>query len=234
MCSRQLRQASHANRQRGEVHAAHVAHVSAHRPVVSRRCPPATCTQDTPPEPADPRTPDERRRSMTSATAPCVALGSCSRRGSTSSIHGVVPPTSLSAWAQHLKRVFNIDVTTCVNCGGADHRPRPRSRTIGHAHPNCENQYRARYGDDPAGSRSARCREWVRNGCALRGSVPALCRNPAREHPIRAKIGACAAATYSPDCSKRAFEFPIPLLELLIEPIKHTLIIEATRHRFAM
>jgi len=32
-----------------------------------------------------------------SATAPCVALGRCSRRGSTSSIHGVVPPTSLSA-----------------------------------------------------------------------------------------------------------------------------------------
>ena len=22
-------------------------------------------------------------------------------------------------WAQRLKRVFNIDVTTCVNCGGA-------------------------------------------------------------------------------------------------------------------
>ena len=38
-----------------------------------------------------------------SATAPCVAL----------------PPTSLSAWAQRLKRVFNIDVTTCMNCGGA-------------------------------------------------------------------------------------------------------------------
>lgn len=48
---------------------------------------PSNATQDTPPEPADPRTPDERRRSMT--------------------------------WAQRLKRVFNIDVTICVNCGGA-------------------------------------------------------------------------------------------------------------------
>lgn len=124
---------------------------------------PSNATQDTPPEPADPRTPDKRRRSMT--------------------------------WAQRLKRVFNIDVTTCVNCGGAarivasvedptairailahfdkhgvlehaHYRPRlrPRNRTIGHAHPNCENQYRARSGDDPAGPRSARCRESVRNG----------------------------------------------------------------------
>jgi hypothetical protein len=25
----------------------------------------------------------------------------------------------MSAWAQRLKRVFDIDVTTCVNCGGA-------------------------------------------------------------------------------------------------------------------
>ena len=90
----------------------------------------------------DPRTPDERRRSM--------------------------------SWAQRLKRVFNIDVITCVNCGCAarivasvedptairailDHfdkhgvlehahyrpRPRPRNRKIGHAHPNGENRYRA-------------------------------------------------------------------------------------------
>ena len=48
---------------------------------------PSNATQDTPPEPADPRSPDERRRSM--------------------------------SWAQRLKRVFNIDVSTCVHCGGA-------------------------------------------------------------------------------------------------------------------
>ena len=143
-------------------------------------------------------------------------------------------------WTQRLKRVFNIEVTTCVHGGVAarivasvedptairailDHfdkhgalehthyrpRPRPRNRKIVHAHPNCENQYRARCDDDPAGPRSARCRESVRNGCALRGNAPASCRNPAREHLIRAQTGACAATSYSPDCSKRAFEFPI-------------------------
>ena len=63
--------------------------------------------------------------------------------------------------------------------------------------------------DDPAGPRSARCRESAGTGCALPSSAPALCRNPAREHPIRAQTGACAAATYPPDCSKRVFEFPI-------------------------
>ena len=25
----------------------------------------------------------------------------------------------MSAWAQRLKRVFNIDVNTCIHCGGA-------------------------------------------------------------------------------------------------------------------
>ena len=50
----------------------------------------------------DDRTPEEKRRAMTSATAPCVAL----------------PPTSMSAWAQRLKRVFGIDVETCGHCGG--------------------------------------------------------------------------------------------------------------------
>ena len=73
---------------------------------------PSNATQDTPPEPADPRTPDERRRSMT--------------------------------WAQRLKRVFNIDVTTCVNCGGA-------ARIVASV-------------EDPKGPRSGRCRESVRNG----------------------------------------------------------------------
>src|SRR3546814_9442243 len=48
---------------------------------------PATDAQSTDAN-ADRRTPDEKRRAMTSATAPCVALGRCSRRGSTSSIHG--------------------------------------------------------------------------------------------------------------------------------------------------
>ena len=51
---------------------------------------------------SDDRTPAERRRSMTSATAPCVAL----------------PPTSLSARAERLKRVFGIDVRTRIQCGG--------------------------------------------------------------------------------------------------------------------
>ena len=47
---------------------------------------PSNATEDTPPEPADPRTPAERRLSMT--------------------------------WAQRLKRVFGIDVNTCIHCGG--------------------------------------------------------------------------------------------------------------------
>jgi hypothetical protein len=48
---------------------------------------PSSATEDTPPASADPRTPAERRRSMT--------------------------------WAQRLKRVFGIDVSTCVHCGAA-------------------------------------------------------------------------------------------------------------------
>ncbi len=47
---------------------------------------PSNATQVTPAEPADHRTPDERRRSMT--------------------------------WAQRIKRVFGIDVETCIHCGG--------------------------------------------------------------------------------------------------------------------
>ena len=62
-------------------------HVITSAPFLPSKRLPSNATQDTPPEPADPRTPDERRRSMT--------------------------------WAQRLKRVFNIDVSTCVNCGGA-------------------------------------------------------------------------------------------------------------------
>ena len=43
----------------------------------------------------EPRSPEERRRAMT----PDQVRG--------------------RLWAQRLKRVFNIDVTTCVHCGGA-------------------------------------------------------------------------------------------------------------------
>lgn len=48
---------------------------------------PSIVDEDKPPEPADPRTPDERCRSM--------------------------------IWAQRLKRVFGINVTTCIHSGGA-------------------------------------------------------------------------------------------------------------------
>jgi len=43
--------------------------------------------------------PSQCEEGETSATAPCVALDRCSRRDSTSPIHGVVPPASMQSCA---------------------------------------------------------------------------------------------------------------------------------------
>ena len=66
-----------------------------------------------------------------------------------------------------------------------------------------------RSGNEPAGPRSARCRESARNGHRQRGGAPPRCGNSTHEHPICAQTSACATTAYSPDCSKRAFELPI-------------------------
>ena len=168
-------------------------------------------------EPADasandaPRSPEEKRRSM--------------------------------SWAQRLKRVFSIDVTACVHCGGtvrivasieepaairailghfvkqgareeAHYRPAARTAsasrvTICRLHSRRRNRNPSRCGHDPAGLRSALCRDSVRNGYALSRCVAPRCRNPTHRRPIRAQNGACATAAYPADCPKRAFELPI-------------------------
>ena len=109
-------------------------------------------------------------------------------------------------WAQRLKRVFNIDVSTCGHCGGtlrivasieestairailahfekrgarakAHYRPAARAppavaalQPAGH---DAEGKIRktTRSGQDPAGTRSTRCRESARNGRERRGSA---------------------------------------------------------------
>nr|UCK92106.1 hypothetical protein [Citrobacter freundii] len=68
-----------------------------------------------------------------------------------------------------------------------------------------------RCGHDPAGLRSALCRDSVRNGYALSRCVAPRCRKPKCEPPIRTQNDACTAAAYPPDWPKRAFEFPILL-----------------------
>ena len=67
-----------------------------------------------------------------------------------------------------------------------------------------------RCGHDPAGLRSALCRDSVRNGYALSRCVAPRCRKPTHEPPICAQSGACATAAYPPDSPKRAVELPIP------------------------
>ena len=84
----------------------------------------------------------------------------------------------------------------------AQSQERPRS-------PSCENQYRARCGDDPAGLRSARCRESAGNGRKLAANRGVVGPSDRRTAPQRRPAGACDPAGYPADCPKRAFEFPI-------------------------
>jgi hypothetical protein len=95
-------------------------------------------------------------------------------------------------WAQRLKRVFNIDVSTCLHCGGAVRivasieEPKATRAILVHfrKHGALEDRQRAhrhgrvtpagreadgesskttRSGNDPAGQRTARCRQPVAN-----------------------------------------------------------------------
>ncbi|RRE67497.1 hypothetical protein EAO15_01285, partial [Klebsiella pneumoniae] len=115
------------------------------------------------------------------------------------------------SWAQRLKRVFSIDITTCAHCGGAvrivasirpqySRHPRPlrETRRAGasttgpqRAAPRMRrrptqqpSQSPIRCGHDPAGLRSALCRDSVRNGYALSRCVAPRCRKPTHEPPI--------------------------------------------------
>ena len=75
--------------------------------------------------------------------------------------------------------------------------------------PNCENQYPARCGVDPAGPRSARCRESAGNGRKLAANRGVAGPSDRRTAAQRRPAGACDRAGYPADRPKRAFEFPI-------------------------
>jgi hypothetical protein len=107
-------------------------------------------------------------------------------------------------WAQRLKRVFGIDVSTCVHCGGAvrivasiEEPPAIRA-ILAHFEKHGaleEAHYRPAARAPPAAA--------------------SRCRNPRCERPVRAQTGACATVAYPTDCPKRAFEFPMRCISAL-------------------
>jgi hypothetical protein len=74
----------------------------------------------------------------------------------------------------------------------------------------------------PAGVRAGQRRNRAGKSGGTHASTTPSGPRPARRPPTRAEAGGCAAIAYPADCSKRAFEVPMPKY-IFIQPRKRKL-----------